>query len=255
MGQRSQIYVRFTDADGHKYLTARYFGWCFGTRMVSRCRYTLEWIMDNIKSPWKLAYDNQNLIRIIETNFDFKNNIETGDIIDEYLRYCKNDSFNEAVFLRQDNNDGKLLIDICGETVKYAFLDRDSSADNIMDAEAYMQWDEGEGPENWRNKRFMEKHVAYTENNIAKINEIATVMSKEEVVDFLECEYQIDLLKSKETKNREFWEKAVRELVLEINNSKQFDTCDIDNESFVAYICKKTGIQEYQYKDIMGIEE
>ena len=41
MGQRSQIYVRYTNEKGEHFLTARYFGWNYGERMISRARHTL----------------------------------------------------------------------------------------------------------------------------------------------------------------------------------------------------------------------
>ena len=71
MGQRSQIYVRYTNDKGEHFLTARYFNWNYGERMISRARHTLEWIKDNINSAsYNFGYDNKKLIRIIEVNFD-----------------------------------------------------------------------------------------------------------------------------------------------------------------------------------------
>ena len=60
MGQRSQIYIRYNvnyvsgaatknpTTHNYKGLIARYFGWNYGERMISRARHTLEWIKDNV---------------------------------------------------------------------------------------------------------------------------------------------------------------------------------------------------------------
>ena len=47
MGQRSQIFVRYQETDGTRKLVARYYGWNYGERMISRARHTIEWLKEN----------------------------------------------------------------------------------------------------------------------------------------------------------------------------------------------------------------
>ena len=72
MGQRSQIYVRYTKDNKH-YLTARYFGWNYGERMISRCRYSLEWIKEMARHDWLFTTEKTKLERILEVNFAIYN--------------------------------------------------------------------------------------------------------------------------------------------------------------------------------------
>lgn len=45
MGQRSQIYIRIWDKDKENpKLYAKYYGWNFGERMISRARHGIEYI-------------------------------------------------------------------------------------------------------------------------------------------------------------------------------------------------------------------
>ena len=45
MGQRSQIYIRIWDKDNDTpKLYAKYYGWNFGERMISRARHGIEYI-------------------------------------------------------------------------------------------------------------------------------------------------------------------------------------------------------------------
>ena len=82
MGQRSQIYVRYT-MDGKHYLTARYFQWNYGERMISRCRYSLEWINEMAKHYYLFTTNKGQLERILEVNFDMKDVQITCDIVKE----------------------------------------------------------------------------------------------------------------------------------------------------------------------------
>ena len=51
MGQRSQIYVRYEKEDNinvaRKILAARYYQWNYGECMISRARYSMEWLKTN----------------------------------------------------------------------------------------------------------------------------------------------------------------------------------------------------------------
>lgn len=125
MGQRSQIFVRYEEK-GTKKLIARYYQWNFGETMISRARYSIEWLKEHYIYPWSIQ---EKLYRIMDTNFDYIDVVKSSDIIKEYVaeNWQVEYSLTEFLFQRQDNNDGKLLIDIdeSGE-VKFAFLNREN---------------------------------------------------------------------------------------------------------------------------------
>lgn len=262
MGQRSQIYIRETVGNTVN-LVARYYGWNFGSRMVSRCRYTLEWLQDAIwENPFNGVHGpilnipsmKSKLERIMDTNFDFKNVVLGQDIIDEYYEQYPEENFNNAVFCRQDNNDGKLIIDIKDGVFKYAFLDSAADSNNIMSAEQYMVWDHSHY-ENWKEAEYLLKNgeVAFCEANFPEIEKLATLMTKEEVEEFLSFDYKGVIPKPEKTLEREKHQAALRNLILEINNSKkEFESVDIDNSVFIEFICNKMNIQEWKYREIMG---
>ena len=199
MGQRSQIYVRYNTKEGTKSLIARYFQWNYGTRMVSRARGIIEWCKANA------AYFDINgierLIRIIETNFDYRDVCISSNIADEYKQYAfEGETFSQFVFEGQDNNDGQLYIDLNINwekrntpskriKVKYAFVPY--TEDVPMDAEEYMQWDEkDEAP--WRNNKYIQGEVKYTERNIRYINKHAKLMTQDEIIEFRSYDYEED---------------------------------------------------------------
>lgn len=189
MGQRSQIYVRYTKDNKH-YLTARYFQWNYGERMISRCRYSLEWIKEMSKYSWLFTTNKGQLERILEVNFDMKDVQISCDIVKEYIEECDykdESSFKEYVFTEQDNNDGKLFIDVSDGYLKYCFLDYDCSTENIMDAVGYMDWNN----KDWEQSEYIDdeqKELCW--DNIKVIEEIAELMSAEEVEDFINCIYE-----------------------------------------------------------------
>lgn len=190
MGQRSQIYVRCFK-DGKYYLTARYYQWNYGERMISRCRYALEWIKEYMEYDWHLTTETKKLKRILDTNFDMKDVVLGCDIIKEWKEWCcdyPEDKFNDYVFKGQDNNDGKLFIDIKDGIIKYAFLDWDCNTNKIMSAAQYMNWDS----KGWRASEYIDdEQKAACESNIKEIKKLATLMTKEEVENFINCEYEI----------------------------------------------------------------
>ncbi len=47
IGQKSQIYVRYFENNNERTLVARDFDWNYGERMISRARYTLDWLRQN----------------------------------------------------------------------------------------------------------------------------------------------------------------------------------------------------------------
>lgn len=190
MGQRSQIYVRY-EKDGKNYLTARYYQWNYGERMISRCRWTIEWIKENLKYDRYFIREKEKLMRYMDVNFDMKDIVIGSDIIKEYNEdgYCKDSdySFSDYVFKYQDNNDGKLFIHVKDGKIKYAFLDSDCSADEIMDAEQYMAWN----CENWIESEYIDDEYKETiKTNFKEIEKLAALMTKEEVEDFIGCIYE-----------------------------------------------------------------
>lgn len=190
MGQRSQIYVRY-EKDGKNYLTARYYQWNYGERMISRCRWTLEWIKENSKYDWYFISQKEFLMRYLDVNFDMKDIVLGSDIIKEYKEddYWKDNeiSLNDFAFNRQDNNDGKLFIHIRDGAVKYAFVDDECNTEEIMNAEQYMIWN----CENWIESEYLDdEDKAACKANLEEIEKLAVLMSKEELEDFMKCPYE-----------------------------------------------------------------
>lgn len=186
MGQRSQIYVRYNDRE-KKGLIANYYGWNFGTRMISRAKAGIEHILESLKYDW--YYESKSnvtkLSRVLDINFDYRDVAISADIIAEYVEEFADTPFREYVFRHQDNNDGKLFIDIDNGTIKYAFLDRSANLDNIMDASAYIIWDCGA---DWQTEEDPDD-VATCLANITYINEHVTLMTAEELDEFMSYDY------------------------------------------------------------------
>ena len=201
MGQRSQIYVRWNTREGKMRLVPRYYQWNFGTRMISRAKGIIEWLKG---SGAYLDYGNEEkLRRIMDVNFDYKDVVLGQDIVQEWKEIGGDDSFNDWVFFSQDNNDGRLLIDMHIDwenkknlTFKYAFLTYEDDSP-VMNGDEYMQWDQGGneamGYKIWRNSPYLTKEIKYTERNIKWINKHAKLMTAEEVSRFMSYEYAIDM--------------------------------------------------------------
>ena len=187
MGQRSQIYVRFTRENGEKYLYARYYGWNYGERMVSRAKHSLEWIQSMKNYFHVFTHEPQRLIRILDTNFDMQDVVISSDLIKEWNDDFSEENFNDYVFKWADNNDGKLFIDIKeGENIiKYAFTDG-YQMDRVMSAAQYMQWNH----KKWRDSKYISKEQkSLCEKNIRQIPRIAQLMTKQELDEFISCDY------------------------------------------------------------------
>ena len=188
MGQRSQIYVRY-EKDGKNYLTARYYQWNYGERMISRCRWTIEWIKANLAHEWYFTAEKEKLMRIMDVNFDMHDIVIGCDIVKEYNDYRKkydDYSFNDYILKYQDNNDGKLFIYIKDDVIKYAFLDSECNTEDVMDAEQYMTWN----CENWIESEYIDdEYKEEIKANFAAIEGMAVLMTKEEVEDFIGCVY------------------------------------------------------------------
>lgn len=187
MGQRSQIYVRY-QKDCVNYLIARYYQWNYGERMISRCKHGIEWIKEMLNYDWYLTTETEKLKRILDVNFDMQDIVMGSDIIKEWEEcdWKEETTFNSFVFLEQDNNDGKLFIDAKNGIIKYAFLDYDCNLDHIMTAEQYINWDY----EGWITSHYLDDEQKLTcFNNIKEIAEMAELMTKEELEDFINCDY------------------------------------------------------------------
>lgn len=190
MGQRSQIYVRY----GNKLVVANYYQWNFGERMISRARYGIEYIKDNLIQYkdyiFNNSYEMKRLGRIFDVNFDMKD-VQMGEnLVQEWKEQFSDEKlFNDVVFKQQDNNDGKLFVDILKDgTIKYAFLDSECDIENVMSANQYMD----RNYKNWKKSKFIEsEQKLLCINNIKAIKEMAELMTKEEVEDFIQCKYEI----------------------------------------------------------------
>ena len=186
MGQRSQIFVRYED-NGQKKMIARYYQWNYGERMISRARYGIEWL----KKMYKYSFEiERKLYRILNVNFDMIDYAISSDIIKEFVDDdWENEGYtlNNFMFYAQDNNNGKLFIDVLSNgTIKYAFLNYDNK--KIMSGTEYMRWDRGK---DWKNptEYFDQEDVDICIKNIKEINKMATKMTADEVKEFMEMDY------------------------------------------------------------------
>lgn len=188
MGQRSQIYVRYNNGD-KKGLVANYYQWNYGERMISRARYGIESINEYLKYDWYFTQEHnvEKMRRMFDVNFDMKDIVMSQDIIEEWKTDFSDEDFNDYVFKMQDNNDGKLLVDIQKDKVKYAFLDYSADSDNIMNGEDYMVWNDNK---DWRKSEYITKEgIKACEENITEISKMAELMTKEEVEEFINYNY------------------------------------------------------------------
>ena len=94
MSQRSQIYISYKNGKNETVLIARYFGWNFGSRMVSRAAGIIGWIAETAgSSPYKVSEAGkcsnfvEKLIRVCDVNFDFRDIVVSQDIVEEAKEY------------------------------------------------------------------------------------------------------------------------------------------------------------------------
>lgn len=184
MGQRSQIYIAFNKhgvdrnarTSNDRILIARYYQWNFGSRMVSRAAGLIEWLSEHKDY---LDWKTEHISRISDINFDFKDVVISQDILNEYANYGEGYTPKDFIFESQDNNDGKLFISIEQDgTIKYAFTDCDIS--QSMSSLDYMAWGGYD---------FEEEYGSNCSKNIMFISECATLMTDDELCDFLETTY------------------------------------------------------------------
>lgn len=192
MGMRSQIYIRWhiTDHKGifHEGLIARYFSWNYGIRMISRCRSIIGKIRDEYLPHayyFSLHEYVNKLNRYCDVNFDMQDILLSTDIINEVKELFPE---NPEFLFQQGNNNGQLFIDVSDSGIKYGFM-KYYNSDTVMDAEKYMEWDSRDsGLPNWHvpDKYVGTTEIIYTEKNIEEINKMATLMSLDEIHQFVD---------------------------------------------------------------------
>lgn len=134
------------------------------------------------------SYLKKKLKRFCETNFDMKDIIFSSDIIKKVAEEW--DGNLEHLF-DQDNNDGQLFIDVTNDGIKYCFM-KFYNEGEPMDGEQYMKWNcENENAPDWHIPReYMDQEtIAYTEENIKQIGEIATLMTPKEIEEYVQADY------------------------------------------------------------------
>lgn len=188
MGQRSQIYVIYKDNQNRDCISATYFQWNYGERMVSRARYLMGWIKDqnlfysSDNNLFSLSYAAYKIRYIASVNFDYKDVVIGQDLIEEWKAYKQgvpNANLNEYIF-HCDNNDGCLFIDArIPEHLKYAFT-TDNYKDGVMGPEAYLKWDNI--PQKIRNTKFTKRNINWITHN-------AKLMKKAELEAILKTTY------------------------------------------------------------------
>lgn len=203
MGPRSQIFVRFTNSHDKRELVARYYGWNYGDRMISRTRYSIDWLRKNYRYfsfPYSSRHHKKKIPRILDTNFDMVDVVISTDILEEYLTnndMCvkeysedRQPTLNEYLFEMQDNNDGKLLLDVVPDgTVKYTLLDTDNK---ILTPDEYMEWDKNKDwktPDEDRNEDVIRQTII----NIDAIKNNGVQMDENDVKEFLTADYSYSL--------------------------------------------------------------
>mgnify|MGYP006988836826 CR=1 FL=1 len=190
MGQRSQIYIRYKTETGYR-LIANYYQWNYGEHMISRARYGIEWL-DQFREYYRWWFrDNEEKIRrYFDVNFDDQDIVMHHNINEEFEQdmneaYCQDVGLNQYAFQMQDNNDGKLLIDVTESEIRYAFLDWSGSETSLMTPTEYMNWDDV----GWRWNGYTDQGTCLA--NI-KALESYPLMTREQVYDMLTCQYEND---------------------------------------------------------------
>ena len=194
MGQRSQIYIRYNG----DIKVANYYNWCYGERLVSRARSIVE------RLDYKhIRYDfgDEKIKRYCDVNFDMRDISISHDILQDY-KDGKDDfqgNFNQVVFAYA-NNDGQLFIDVTQEKdeqpkIKYCFVEYYTS-DKILDGTGYLNWDTRGNYKIKHWERYLSCHkdlkreiIKYTRKNLAYLQEHATLMTYDELQDFVNSDY------------------------------------------------------------------
>ena len=191
MGQRSQIYVIYKDNQNRDCISATYFQWNYGERMISRARYLMGWIKSQNSfyvvdsyNVFPLSYVANKIRYIASVNFDYKDVVIGQDLIEEWKDYKQgipNANLNDYIF-HADNNDGCLFIDARNpKHLRYAFTTYDYK-DGVMGPEAYLKWDNV--PQNIRNAKFTKRNINWITHN-------AKLMKKKELEAILKATYHV----------------------------------------------------------------
>lgn len=193
MGQRSQIYVRYNG----DLIIANYYGWNFGERMISRACYGIGYLKQYLDNKWFFSFRYNPAIkkfsRIFDVNFDMHDVAISCDIIREYNELFSNEKFNDVVFDGQDNDDGQLLVDIVANEksgeykLLYAF--REIGNEVPMNALEYMLWDSGDDWDSDCSEYMTSEQQDVCKQNISEIHEMAELMSRDQIRDFITADY------------------------------------------------------------------
>lgn len=182
MGQRSEIFV-FYEQNGKKHVVARYFGWNYAERMVSRVTYTAKWLKNRIN----LSFNKADLVSIIETNFDIVDHLKSSDIINHY-------NGRDAVSVLPDGmlNDGRGFIFVSEKgDVKYCFTDNDSL--EPLDANAYMIFDTSccYNKYKWTNREYrFSAQMKKCRDNIRWLKKNASLLTRDELNTLIKGVYE-----------------------------------------------------------------
>ena len=191
MGQRSQIYVIYKDNQNRDCISATYFQWNYGERMISRARYLMGWLKSrdsfyviDSHNLFSLSYVAYKIRYIASVNFDYKDVVIGQDLIEEWKAYKQgvpNANLNDYIF-NADNNDGCLFIDArIPKHLKYAFTTYDYK-DGVMGPEAYLKWDGT--PQKIRDTKFTKRNINWITHN-------AKLMKKKELEAILKTTYYV----------------------------------------------------------------
>lgn len=189
MGQRSQIYVIYKDNQNRDCISATYFQWNYGERMISRARYLMGWIKSqdsfyvvDSHNLFSLSYVAYKIRYIASVNFDYKDVVIGQDLIEEWKAYKQgvpNANLNDYIF-NADNNDGCLFIDArIPKHLRYAFTTYNYK-DGVMGPEAYLKWDGT--PQKIRDTKFTKRNINWITHN-------AKLMKKAELEAILRASY------------------------------------------------------------------
>ena len=181
MGQRSEIYVAIEQSDGKKKMTARYFGWNYAERMISRVAFTSRWLQAR-----QSTFSKEDLISIIETNFDMVDRIAS-----ERIEPVTTGSFKLHCSIDNGLNDGRAFIYINKDgKIKYCFTE--NHAFKPLDCNKYMLFDTESCfyDYQWKNKEYRNStRMKRCRNNIKWLKQNAEVMTQEELDEFLQSVY------------------------------------------------------------------
>lgn len=192
MGQRSQIYIRYRNKDGIN-LIARYYQWNYSERMISRARGIVEYLYDRGEYLGWFLDDKNNitqLTRICDVNFDMRDIASSTDIIQEIKDGFMDEEDPISLLFNQDNNNGQLMIDVLEDKIKYGFVPFFDEFEKVLDGEEYMIFDNNDEPWDVVGEYMSQETIDYTKENIEKLKEFATLMTVEEMKEFVSYNYR-----------------------------------------------------------------